>query len=303
MKRSNRKYRIDVPQHVYLKGLNGQCIFYGLFDHLVFLTQYTCSAERMGITTVCYSHMPNHFHSQNKTRSLRNLRSFILSLEPSYAKEYNKARGISGPVFLEPFGSTPKATRKLAKSNACYINCNCTVGLITSDVLSYRWNLLAYYYSDHPFSEKIFVRQASAKMRKALRVVRYMRRETLPLNYVLLADLYEGLDKKEKAQLTDFIVSVYNPVSYEEMIGYFGSFEKAVETMTFNEGTEYDLKEDWEDYSQYYNMLNIIREKWPGRIFYNVNSFSPEEKFRLKVEFSYRTNATPEQIRKFLHLK
>lgn len=302
MKRSDKRYRIDVPQHVYLKGINGHCIFYCLFDHLVFLTHYYCSAKRMGIKTISYSHMPNHFHSQVRARRLQDLQSFILSLEPSYAKEFNKARNISGPVFSETFGSAPKPTAKLAKANICYINCNCTVGRITNDTLSYRWNMMAYFNNDHPFSEKLVVRNASHKLRQSLRIVKYMRAETMPLNYHLLTDLFDGLNIKEEAQLTDYIVSAYNPVSYDDMAGYFGSFEKAIDLMRFNEGSEYDLKEDWEDYSQYYKMTEIFKEMKPGDIIPNADSLTEEEKDILVMAFSHKTTATPAQIRKFLHL-
>jgi len=303
MQRKDKKYRIDVPQHVYLKGLDGQCIFYGMFDHLVFLTQYFCSAERMEIVTTAYSHMPNHFHSQNRAKSLQNLRSFILSLEPSYAKEYNSARGIKGGVFKEEFGSSPKATAKLAKTNICYINCNCTVGKLADNILSYRWNLLAYYDNDHPFSEKIVIRRASAKLKNSLAVVKYMRREVKPLSYNLLMDMFEDLDERESAQLTDFIVSKYNPLSYDAIIHYFGSLEKAKEAMVYNEGSEYDLKEDWEDYSNYEKMTAIYRELFPEHKICNVESLSTEEQELLLREISYRTGVSLKQIRKFLHLK
>lgn len=235
------------PCHVYSKGYGGMMVFYSIADCLFYITLYSCLSRKYHIRTNAFSLMPNHMHSQQVVVSRQVFTAFNQELLSLFTRGYNIQHGRSGELFQKPFGSAPKIGGKSIKNNLSYINNNGAAGKLSKGVLDYRWNLMAYYDTDYPFSEKIVLNQASKRMRWAMRYVLELHGKNRPLDYRIQAMLFKGLNAKERKQLIDFIVVQYNFLDYSAITKHFGSFERALIAMDANTGSEYDIIEEWEE--------------------------------------------------------
>lgn len=235
------------PCHVYSKGYGGMMVFYSIADCLFYITLYSCLSRKYHIRTNAFSLMPNHTHSQQVVVSRQVFTAFNQELLSLFTRGYNIQHGRSGELFQKPFGSAPKIGGKSIKNNLSYINNNGAAGKLSKGVLDYRWNLMAYYDTDYPFSEKIVLNQASKRMRWAMRYVLELHGKNRPLDYRIQAMLFKGLNAKERKQLIDFIVVQYNFLDYSAITKHFGSFERALTAMDANTGSEYDIIEEWEE--------------------------------------------------------
>lgn len=215
-----RSFKEGYPNHVYCKGVRGNLIFYSTADCLFYVTLYSCLARKHKIRTNAFSIMPNHTHAQQEAERKEHFIHFNQDLLSQYSRGYNKQHKQSGDLFEKPFGSVPKIGEKYIRNNLSYINNNGASGKLSKGVVDYRWNLMAYYCSDHPFSEKIVLNRAKRRMKWAIKYVEKLRMDNKALDYRRILD-------------------------------YYGSFENAIRAMDANTGSEHDLKEDWEDYSEY----------------------------------------------------
>ena len=296
-----RIYRDGVPQHVYVRGKGGGIIFYSLEDCVFYITLYFCLARKHGIVTGAFSLMPNHSHSQQLARDRESFSAFNKEMHSKYARGYNKQHDREGQLFDTPFGSVPKSIGKTVKSNISYICNNGAEGGLSDGILDYRWNLVAYCKEKNPYSEKTLIRSSSRRLRRALQLVRYCRKSLKPLDYKTQELIYKGLDRKEKLQVLDYIMSEYIVLDTEVMTKCFGSVEKALVAMEANCGSEYDLKEDWDDYSVYRKMEQCLVRK--GENLRTVN-FEKADRTELKCTrelLKRKTGASNRQLDKFLH--
>ncbi len=301
MRSEKRIYRDGCPCHIYSKGINGFCIFYDDADYIYFLTLYYILAGKYNVRTLSICLMRNHFHSFSKFGGRDAMVGFVWELCSVFARTYNIHHGRTGKLFLKAFGSASKTTGKKVKGSFAYVNNNPVAGLIVKMAIDYRWNLLAYYYSDHPFSEPLVKRHCRSVMRRSLKYVDVCFKEGQPIEYSVYSRIFNGLNDVETAQLKDYIISRYNPLDYQFLIHWFGSFEKAVSAFENTAGEEYDIPEDWENYSLYEEMIQIVMEMGYE---YPLN-FEKMEKLQLEglfYELSYLTGAPAKQICKFLHL-
>ena len=78
----------------------------------------------------------------------------------------------------------------------------------------YRWNLLAYAISDHPFSLPLDIPRSRYKMRLVLQEVQACRKQGRYLHYQQLERWFTDLNVEETQQLTDFIINQWNIVDY-----------------------------------------------------------------------------------------
>lgn len=291
-----RKYADGVPQHVYCRVINGKVIFYNLMDFLVFVTLYYCLAHKYHIRTNAFCIMPNHYHSQQSAECESDFSAFNMELESRFAVEYNRWHNRSGQLF-ETFGSVPEYVGKTIRNNIAYINNNAPVGRLSSNVLDYKWNLLEC------FNRKTDLTSVPKAQKKVFRKVDYCSRHFIPLSYDILSHLFSGLSGECKAILTDYILEKYNVVDFNGMLQYYGSFEKAIYAMNANCGSEPEMKEDWEDYSVYKEMLKIIVSKGFDTEHLNFETMDPDTLSSLAAELSRIPYVKTKQIRKFLHLK
>lgn len=304
MKQSDyRVFRAGFPHHVYTKAKDGFVIFYSLEDCIFYFTLFSSSVHKYGIEVLAFEIMPNHIHSSERTRCLDDLRMFHSELESKFVYGYNREHNRQGPLFMSPFGYAPKVVAKRIKDSICYIANNTVAGKMKESVLKSRWNMLAYYNNDHPFSEKIIIRNSSWKMKQAVKLVKYYGKRMLPLDYQRQRQIFEGLSPKEKDQILDLIITTYNFVNYKSMTAYFsGSMEGATLVMESNSGSESDIPDDFEDYGKYLTMMKMCGEMGIDLKTVNFELLSEDEK-RGMVRFLRPSGARINQIYKFLHIR
>ncbi|MBR4479118.1 MAG: hypothetical protein IKO88_03860 [Bacteroidales bacterium] len=296
-----RIFKEGYPCHVYSKGYGGMMVFYSIADCLFYITLYSCLSRKYHIRTNAFSLMPNHTHSQQVVVSRQVFIAFNQELLSLFTRGYNIQHGRSGELFQKPFGSAPKIGGKSIKNNLSYINNNGAAGKLSRGVLDYRWNLMAYYDTDYPFSEKIVLNQASKRMRWAMRYVIELHGKNRPLDYRIQAMLFKGLNAKERKQLIDFIVVQYNFLDYSAITKHFGSFERALIAMDANTGSEYDIIEEWEDYSVFRTMTETVSKAGFKMETINFRSMERNSLHRI-IRLLRRVTRDKKIIRQFLHL-
>ena len=297
-----RSFKDGYPNHVYCKGTGGNMIFYSTADCIYYITLYSCLARKYIIITSAFSIMPNHTHSQQKAGSRERFIAFNGEMQSTFTRGYNKQHNRTGELFGKPFGSIPKIGEKYIKNNLSYINNNGAAGRMSKGVLDYRWNLMAYYGSDHPFSERIVLNKASQRLRRALRYVDKMRKDGKPLGYRIQEMLFKGLNRKESKQLLDHIIVEYNFLDYGPTVKYYGSFENAMIAMDANTGSEHDLKEEWEDYSDYRKMIEAAGKAGYDMERINFKTLSKDALYNL-IMLLNKVTGDNKKIRRFLHLE
>ena len=244
------KYDCRGIAHIYQRGFRMSVIFYTVKDILVFYTLIYTLKKKYEVKILGLVLMYNHYHLLIKARSQIVVSSFMRDLETKYSKEFNKrSSGLKGPVFERLYGLSNKVQDKKQRESAAYLYNNPVEKFLTATALEYRWNYLAYAKSDHPFSEKLVVRESSYQMKKSLQEVKYAFHQGTFLNYTVLKNCFERLSMKEANQLVDFIIVTLKVVDYEETIRLYGSFENMIIAFDSNIGCEHDVREEYSDKS------------------------------------------------------
>lgn len=302
MGKEYRKYRDGSFHHVYSRAVNGNIIFYSVRDCFFYLTLYYHLARRYGIKALAFSIMPNHIHSNEKAPSRENFILFHCRLTSEFSQKYNVQHRRKGALFMKSFGFAPKVVAKRVRDNIAYIVNNPVVGKLCKNIDGYRWNLMAYRNTDHPFSEKIRLSRASYKLRRSLSILKYYYDNGIPLDYTCQKVLFKGLSRKEAAQLTDRIVSMHNCLDYKALAQFYqGDIDNALIAIRANSGSEYDIPEDFEDYSAYQLMIKMAKETGVDLETCNFENSSPAVLNLLIEKFSF-AGFSNKQIRRFLHL-
>ena len=279
-------------------------LFYTDIDHLVFYTQYCVMARKHGIRVLALCQMPDHLHDSVIADRKIDLERFKQESLSWYALRRNAQAGVKGAVFECSYGSVPKIGDKNVRSNLIYVGNNPVERKLVSDAKDYRWNYLAYAESDHPFSEKLVIRKASWSLRKAVKEVKAQAAACRPMNYAMMDRLFAPLDRKERMQLTDFIISSYNVIDYAAASKYFDSFDRMMIAMHATTGSEHDLNEVFigKSDAHYDKMTTILLGKGIVNDIHEILSLSVDEKFELYLLLRRETQATSEQIAAFLHM-
>lgn len=298
-----RIYKEGQPHHVFSKGVDGNIIYYTIADCLYYTTLYSCYAKKYEIRTLSFSLMPNHIHSLQCATTENDFLRFNQELISHFTTAYNRQHDRSGALFQKPFGSAPKIVGKQIRSCFSYINNNASVGGLSKSILDYRWNLIAYLKDTNPFSSRISLDRASTSLRRSLKLVDFYHSSQTPLEYEALDIVFSKLSQKEKSVVIDYILSRYEVLDGNGLDEYFGSFSKAMTAMEANSGSEHDIKEDWENYSEYSELSRIAKEEDICLDRVNFESMPTEEKIRLANTMLSRSGATKRQIQKFLHFK
>lgn len=245
MKNDSRKFKSGVLIHCYQNTEEGYLLFYTISDYLVYFTIFCVLAIKYDITIAALCQMPDHVHSSLMANSLRSLSLFIKEVSFAYSKAINSLCKSKGGVFNRRFGSALKEGGKKARTNIIYIGNNPVERKLVEKAEQYRWNYLAYAKNKHPFSEKIIVRRASSRIKKAMEEVKGCFNRKKALSYNQLQRMFSNLDRQEKLQLTDFIITTYSVIDYRVTRQLFGSIEDAISAMHSNTGNEYDIQEEF----------------------------------------------------------
>lgn len=290
--------------HIYQRTMGRFNIFYDLEDYLVYYTIFSIAARQYGVCVVGLCLMIDHIHMLIKTEAKVAMSEFVRQVTSMFAREQNNDVGRKGPLFQARFGSAAKKGAKMVRTAIAYLFNNPVERALCRKAEEYRWNFLAYAASKHPFSEPIDSKTASRKLMRAVKEVNFAESEGRHLRYIQLKRMLSSLDDKERMQLVDHIISRYNPIDYNESIGYYGTYENMVTTINSNTGSEYDLKEDRYRFSdlEYTHMADILRQEEGIRELRKITGWGVDEKMKLFKILRHRVPCSNLPIAKFLHL-
>ncbi|MBR5018891.1 MAG: transposase [Bacteroidales bacterium] len=253
--------------HIYQNTRQGHLIFYSVTDCLVFFSIISFLARRYGVQIMGVCLMADHIHLLVWVRDPGQLVSFVRDYTSLFSKDYNVYYGRKGPLFNH-YGCAPKMGHKRIRSAIAYLYNNPVENHLELKAEKYQWNFLAYAEDRNPFSEKLRIDAARWELRKALYEVKANCQRGLPLDYALIGRITENLSSRELRQFTDYVIRHYNPIGYNAVMKYYGSYEKMVSAINSNTGSEYDLQEDSfaKDHRIYRAMIHhLTRVKgWPS---------------------------------------
>ena len=140
-------------------------------------------------------------------------------------------------------------------------------------------------------------------LRKAIKEIDYYFANDFWLNYTLLGRLYAPLSSLEQLQLTDYVIQKYNPFDKTELISYYKSLEMmnlAIRSVT---GSEYSIKEDYNQYSDtlYDDIERYVVEDLK-LIPTSLLILPIEEKVEIAHKIKLNIMASTLQIAKYLHI-
>ena len=305
MKRRKRPFQRDILNHCYQRSADNGVIFYTLRDYLVWFTIVCATARKYHVQILALCPMPDHVHLSVVARKQGDLSTFMSVYSHNFVLEYNNECRMKGSLFRHPFGSAPKYGAKKARTNLIYVGNNSVERQLADKAEEYRWSLVAYAASDHPFSEPIVPRKASRPLLRAIKEIQACRKEDKHLNYSQLRRLFSPLKPAEKQQLTDCIISQYNAIDYSAALQYFdGSYEQYLTALHSTTGSEYDLNEVFlgKTDKPYAQMTRILMEEEGFTDIHEILTLSKREKYDLFLLLRKHTSVMGAQIAKYLHL-
>ena len=234
---------------MYQKTEKGGLIFYSLHDYLVFFTIYCSQARKREIDVLALCPMMDHIHQILAVRSEKQLAAFEQTYSNLFAREWNRRRRMKGFVFKHPYGSAAKLGNKQVRTVLAYGNNNPVERKLTEKAEDYRWTFLAYYGNKSPYSPKLNVSRTGGYLRYAIQEVNACFEVGKHVMYSQLERWEKHLPAPEWKQLTDYIIGLWNVIDYEQAVSYYGSFDTMIRAFHDNTGSEYDIPEDRDNYS------------------------------------------------------
>ena len=304
-KKAMRKRRV-IPgevHHLYQRTRGGVLLFYTVSDYLVFFNLYCSLAREFGIQVLALCPMVDHIHQVVVAPSRRQLSTFVQQYSQRFAREWNQAHGRMGPLFRKRYGSSAKLSHKLVRSALAY-NCNNPVERkLVTQAEAHRWTFLSYARNAHPYSAALDRGKASAHLYSALKEAEALRRDGGHIRYAWLDRWLRLLPMRERLQLTDAIIGMWNAIDYEAAAAYYGSFETMLRAFHDNTGSEYEIPEDHDSYSDavYADCSRIMREQGLAKGLRGIPSLDAATKEKAAELLRMRTTAKEKQIRKYLH--
>ncbi len=301
----SRKVIRGILNHCYQRTVLGFVLFYNIFDCLVYFTLFCTIIKKFDIKAVALTLMPDHIHNSSVAGRRKDLSSFIQAVTCRFAFLNNIECNRTTPLFRHRFGSVPKIGDKAARTNIIYLGNNPVERRICERAEQYRWNFLAYAESDHPFSEPLVLRDASWEMRKALKQVKIEHDNNHHLNYGFLKRIYSKLDTKERAQMTDYIISLYNVIDFSYAISLFGSYENMLHAMHCSTGSEHDLNEIFTGKSDvYYSRISqYLKQRLNLKDIHQIFQLSEPQREELFFEVLKNMAVPGEQLAKYLRIR
>ena len=299
-----RKVYAGEVHHVYQKTAKGGLIFYSVHDYLVFFTIFCSQARKRDVRVLALCPMPDHIHQVLVVDNPVQLAGFEQSYSHLFALEWNQRRHLKGFLFKHPYGSAAKLGNKQARTVLAYCNNNPVERKLSEKAEDYRWTFLSYYKNNCPYSPKLNPARAQGYLRYAIQEARTSAALGNYLHYSQLERWQKHLSAQEWLQLQDYIIGLWNAIEYEQALDYYSSFDSMIRAFHDNTGSEYDIQEERDNYSDkvYADCTRILLSE--GQIHHVAEIPSlPEKKkealFRLLLQ---RTSARPKQIQKYLWL-
>lgn len=301
--RANKVYPGEV-HHVCQMTRGKVVIFYTKADYLVFFSIFCSLAEQMQIPVLALCPMPDHLHQVCIVRSREQLSCFVHEYSRRFARAWNLSRGRTGDLFHHSFRCSAKLDGKQVRTTLAYNYNNPVERRLVASAEQYPWNFLCYAQHAAPFSAPIRSDAISKAFRQVMQEARYCHDMRLPLNYAQLDRWSRRLSPGENQQLTDYLIGLWNSIDYSRAIGYYGSLEKMVRAFRDNTGSEYDIPEDRNAYSDavYADCADILLRHHLVPSLRSIPTLPPEQKQALYDQLLHQTTARPAQLRKYLHL-
>lgn len=293
--------------HIYQRSIGGVVLFYTLQDYLVYYSVFSVYAKRYGVAALGLAIMYDHLHCLAISDKRQEVEPLMSAVSSVFARLFNAEAGLSGPLFQRPFGSAVKTGSKNIRTAAGYLYNNHTNKKLCDSADKVRWNFLAFAHNSHPFSDPVELDRASRKLRSALKEVKVLSGSGRHLNYGILRRLYNGLDRSEKEQLTDFIIDTYRVIDYGALEHLYRSYDDMLYSFNANTFNEYDIQEDEAERRGDDRVFNILaRQIMSSGRFSSIKEIlllPDDEKLRLAVELKASTGVSYSKIGSYLHLK
>ncbi len=299
-----RKVYAGGVHHVFQRTIGRGLLFYSMKDILVFFTIYCAYADKRNVKILALCPMPDHIHLVLSVTGAKQLADFMHTATRLFAREWNIGHRRKGPLFQHPYGSSAKLGSKAVRTSLAYCNNNPVERKLTEKAEDYRWNFLAYYRNTHPFSEPLALTQASGRLRSAIKIVEACRDAGGYLRYQALDRWEKSLSDREWQQLADHIIGEWNVVDYEQAIAYYGSYESLLRAFRDNTGSEYEIPEERDPYSDavYAACSRVLLAEGLVQDLREVPMMDHERKDACCRLLVRRTSARIKQVRKYLHL-
>ena len=300
-----RRFLEDEVHHIYQRTIRRFNIFYDLEDYLVYYTIFAIAARQYNVIVLGLCLMFDHIHMLIKTEAKVTMSEFVRQVTSMFAREQNNEVGRKGSLFQARFGSAPKRGMKLLRSAIAYLFNNPVEKRLCDRAEEFQWNFLAYAVSSHPFSEPLIISQASLSLKRAIKEVDFAESQDRHLRYCQLKRMLSSLGEKERQQLTDHIISKYNPFDYDEIIKCYGSYKDMLTAINSNTGSEYDIKEERYRFSdmEYVRMIDILHDAAGLKDIRKVTGLAIDEKMRLFELLRKHLSCGNLPIAKFLHIE
>lgn len=300
-----RRFLEDEVHHIYQRTVKRFNIFYDLEDYLVYYTIFSIASRQYDMIVLGLCLMFDHIHMLIKPEAKITMSEFVRQVTSMFAREQNNEAGRKGSLFQARFGSAPKRGMKLLRTAIAYLFNNPVEKRLCDRAEEYRWSFLAYAISTNPFSDPLIIRHTSRTLKSAIREVDFAESQDRHLRYCQLKRMLRTLDEKERQQLVDHIISIYNPFDYDEIIKCYGSYEDMLIAINSNTGSEYDIKEDRYRFSdiEYIRMGKILHDMGGLEDLRKVTGLEIDEKMRLFEMLRKHLTCGNLPIAKFLHIE
>ena len=297
-------YQRGAVGHIYQRARSGFVVFYSVKDSLVFFTIFSLTAAKHRIRVLGLCLMYNHIHVLVEAEDHKAIARFMQELCSKFSRTYNIRHGLKGSLF-STYGLSNKRGGKQIRTSLAYLYNNPVEDRICKRAEEWHWNFLAYANSDHPYSEKLALREAAVGMRKAARTVRTLHAHQRPLTYEVLDALFKSLNITEKKRLVDFIVREYSVIDFKSTISYYGSYGNMLTAFSSNTGSEYDICEPHDPYSgmAYRKMTHHLASDKRFSGIEDVLQLPAEERIAYLNELAIACGVSLNHARKFLRIE
>ena len=214
-----RRYFPGEVLHIYQREVHCHNLFYSLEDRLVFLTVFYHCARKWNIKVLGICLMIDHLHGLLIADSRKAISSFVNSYSSIYAKLFNASCGLKGQLFAKSYGSALKIGPKKVRTAIAYLFNNPVEKNMCLRAEDYRWNLLGYGRSEHPFSNPVY--KKTRRLSYAMKEVLSYHERDMYLTYSSIRRIMRKLNDIEREYLVDYIITLYNPVDYNALLEYY----------------------------------------------------------------------------------
>ena len=304
-KYKKRKFIPGECLHIYQRTIGGVNVFYDREDFLVFFTVFSVISKLYSVTVLELCIMIDHIHVLISSNSMSEVSAFIRHYTSLFVHLYNQDLGRKGPLFYKSFGSAPKKGSKKIRSTIVYIGNNPVEKGLCAEAPFYRWNFLAYFQNDFPYSKRIQSSKCPPRIRKILKEIRDTYAKNSYLSYAQLRRMFGKLSGQESEYVTDYVIKTYYPFDSDTLLSFYESYEDMINAMRSTAGSDHDIKEKYYAGSDcvYRDMLKVVRDEMhmlPAR---KVIVLDKDLKFDAALLLQRKTFASSLQISKFLHMK